>query len=141
MPLPSWGGAAAPTFVRGLIPGFGQLYTARPVAGVAVLAAIGASQRVTLHEAAFVDAFGSPSASRIAERRRPYLTAGLVAGAVFALGAAVEASPATARAQRARPIVTVQTPPVPRRAPRGASVGGPSESPKAEVAIGVRVRF
>lgn len=142
---PSWRPHEA--LVRGLAPGFGQFYTARPVAGVAVLAAtvgavgIGLSERTTSREAAFTDAFGNPYTSLRYERRRPYLTAGLAAGAAFALGAAVEASSFAARAQRARPVVTVQTPLVPRRSSRGIPAGGLNGSPATEVAIGVRVRF
>jgi hypothetical protein len=143
--------------VRGLVPGFGQVYTARPVAGVAVLAAtvgsavVAFTPRTTQRDVTFVDPFGNAYASRVAERRRPYLVTGLAAGATLAVAAALEASSFAARAQRMRPVVSVQTAPVPPPAARDAPGGGPGGLRDGELrdggvrglelTVGVGVRF
>ncbi len=121
---PTWEPRTA--LVRGLVPGFGQLYTARPAAGIAVLAttaaALGAAlyQQSTVSERAFVDAFGNPYTSPVTVRRRPYLAAGVGAGVALAAAAAVEARSFAARTRRARPAVRLRAAVAPAAGPGGA---------------------
>ena len=120
---PAWNPQTA--LVRGLVPGFGQLYTARPAAGVAVLAAsaaaVGAAfyQRATTREAAFVDPFGNPYTSPVTARSRPYLAAGVGTAVVLAAAAAIEARGYAARTRRARPTVRLRTALMPQEGPGG----------------------
>lgn len=120
---PRWNPQTA--LARGVVPGFGQLYTGRPAAGIVVFAAsaaaVGAAlyQQSTVRDAAFVDAFGNPYTSPVTVRRRPYLAAGLGAGALFAAAAAIEARAFAARTQRARPAVRVRAAVLPGVAPGG----------------------
>ncbi len=116
---------------RGVLPGFGQLYTGRPVAGVGVLAAAAAAVGVALHqqttqrEAPFLDPFGHPYTSPVAVQRRPYLVAGLGAAAVLTAGAAFEASHYAAGAAGRRPRVSLRTAAVvPARGGVGLALGG-----------------
>jgi len=110
---PVWDPGTA--FARGIVPGFGQLYTGRPVAGVAVLAASAAAvgvalaQQTTVHDSAFVDRFGNRYTSPVTVRRRPYLAAGLGAAGLLTLGAAFEAAHFARGADRDRPIVSIRT--------------------------------
>jgi tetratricopeptide (TPR) repeat protein len=109
---PTWDPGTA--LVRGIVPGFGQLYTARPAAGVVVLAASAAAlgatgyQRSRTREATFVDPFGNPYTSPVAVRTRPYLAAGLGAAALLTAAAAVEARAYAARTRRTRPVVRLR---------------------------------
>jgi hypothetical protein len=134
---PSWSPQTA--LVRGLVPGFGQLYTARPAAGVAVFAASAAAagaafyQRSTVRQAAFVDPFGNPYTSPVTVRRRPYLAAGLGAGALLAAAAAFEARHFAARAGRARPAVRVRAAAAPPAAFDGL--------PRPAVGLALEARF
>jgi tetratricopeptide (TPR) repeat protein len=124
---------------RGVVPGFGQLYTGRPAAGVAVFAAsaaaVGAAlyQRSTVREVGFVDPFGNPYTSPVTVRRRPYLAAGLGAGALVAAAAAVEARAFASRSQRTRPAVRVRAAALPGVAPGGGLV--------LPVGLAVQARF
>jgi len=124
---------------RGVIPGFGQLYTARPAAGVAAFAlsaaAVGTAfyQRETVREAQFVDPFGNPYSQPVAARSRPYLAAGLGAGAAIALAAALEARAFAARSRRGRPVVRLRVAAAPGAGP-GAALALP-------VGVAVQARF
>jgi hypothetical protein len=133
---PTWDPGAA--LARGVVPGLGQLYTARPVAGVAVFAATAAAagvafyQQSTVREEGFVDAFGNPYTSPVTVRRRPYLAAGLGAAALVATAAAIEARAYAARARRTRPVVRVRAAVVPQVGPAGAL------TPTFGLAVGAR---
>ncbi len=121
---PAWNPGTA--LVRGVVPGFGQLYTARPAAGIAVFAATAAAvgtalyQQSTVREAGFVDPFGNPYTSSVTVRRRPYLAAGLGTGVALAAAAALEARAFAGRAQRARPAVRLRAAVAPQLGPGGA---------------------
>ncbi len=138
---PVWSSGTA--FTRGLVPGFGQLYTARPVAGVAVLAATATavgfalSQQSAVRDSAFVDRFGNRYTSPITVKRRPYLGAGLGAAALLTLGAAFEAAHFAAGAGRGRPAVSIRTalgPALEPAIPGDVVTGTP-------VSVAVHVRF
>ena len=98
-------------------------------------AAVGAAlyQQSTVREVAFVDAFGNPYTSPVTVRRRPYLAAGLGAGALVAAAAALEARSFAARAQRGRPVVRLRAAVVPQLGPGGALT--------LPVGLAVRARF
>lgn len=104
---------------RGALPGFGQLYTGRPAAGIAVFAATAAAVGVALHqqtssrEQSYVDPFGHSYTSPVTVQRRPALVPGLAAAALFTAGAAYEASRYAAGAAGRRPTVSVRTAVVP----------------------------
>jgi tetratricopeptide (TPR) repeat protein len=123
---PRWEPGTA--LARGVVPGFGQLYTGRPAAGVAVFAlsaaALGAAfyQQAAVREAEFVDAFGNPYTSPVTVRRRPYVAAGLGAGALVAVAAALEARAYAARTQRGRPSVRLRAAAAPAAGPGGFSL-------------------
>jgi hypothetical protein len=120
---PAWDPQTA--LYRGVVPGFGQLYTDRPALGVAVLAAgaaaVGATfyQRSSTRDASFVDPFGNPYTSQVTVRNRPYFAAGLGAAALLTAAAALEARGYAARARRARPVVRLRAALAPTAAPGG----------------------
>jgi tetratricopeptide (TPR) repeat protein len=92
---PVYGPATA--FFRGVVPGFGQFYTGRPVRGVIVLAIVAGSvgaavvQKTTQEEVAYVDPNGVPAPYFQEFTRRPYLVAGVATAAGLTLAAALEA--------------------------------------------------
>jgi tetratricopeptide (TPR) repeat protein len=85
-------------FTRGLIPGFGQFYTGRPLRGVVVLAAVtgagvmAAMQRTETKTIPYVDPNGVPVPYEETSTRRPYLVPGIAAGFGLTMLAAWEAS-------------------------------------------------
>lgn len=98
-------------FALGLVPGFGQFYTGRPVRGVVVLvAAAGAAgvaftQRTTDEQVSYVDPNGVPAPYTVTTKDRPYLTAGLGAAAGLTVIAMIEAVVFANHSQRGASIV------------------------------------
>lgn len=84
-------------FVRGIIPGFGQFYTGRPVAGVLVLAVVSGSagaalySRTTEKTVDYTDPNGLPAPYTQQYTGRPYAAAGIAAAVGVTLAAALEA--------------------------------------------------
>ena len=84
-------------FARGILPGFGQFYTGRPVIGVVVLAgvaaaaALGVSQKNNEKTIPYTDPNGVSAPYTQQFTRRPYLVPGIVAAIGLTLGAAAEA--------------------------------------------------
>jgi tetratricopeptide (TPR) repeat protein len=85
-------------FTRGLLPGFGQMYTGRPGRGVVVLAAVAGTvamafyQRTESRQVPYVDPNGVPVPYTVSDTKRPYLLPALGAGAAITVLAAFEAS-------------------------------------------------
>ncbi|MEP6780222.1 MAG: tetratricopeptide repeat protein [Gemmatimonadaceae bacterium] len=84
-------------FARGIVPGFGQFYTGRPVLGVVVLAGVVASaglgiyQKTSEKTIAYVDPNNVPAPYTQQFTERPYLLPGIAAAVGLTLGAALEA--------------------------------------------------
>ncbi|MDQ6611714.1 MAG: hypothetical protein M3Y64_04715, partial [Gemmatimonadota bacterium] len=84
-------------FTRGIVPGFGQFYTGRPVIGVVVLAGVAASAALGVYKKtsektiAYTDPNGisAPYTQQFTER--PYAASGIAAAVGLTLGAAAEA--------------------------------------------------
>lgn len=85
-------------FARGLLPGFGQLYTSRPVSGVLVLLAVAGStatafvQKTSTTQVVYVDPNGVPAPYSRTSTERPYFIAALSAAGGLTLIAAIEAA-------------------------------------------------
>ena len=94
--LPSYNARSA--FVRGLVPGFGQFYTNRPVRGVAALAltvgagAMAVYSKTESREIPYRDPNGVLVPYTVTETKRPLLVPGVAAAVAITLGAALEAS-------------------------------------------------
>lgn len=90
--------SASSAFTRGLLPGFGQLYTNRPGRGIAVMALAAGAAGAALYEknetrtVPYVDPNGVPVPYDETVKTRPYFVAGLATAAALTLGAAIEAS-------------------------------------------------
>lgn len=88
---------AGTAFIRGVIPGFGQFYTGRPVRGVFVLAGVAAAavaatvQTTTLEQIDYVDpnGVGAPYTQEYTQRK--FLVPGIAAAAGLTVAAALEA--------------------------------------------------
>ncbi len=84
-------------FARGIVPGFGQFYTGRPVTGVIVLAGVAASaalgvyQKTGQKQIAYIDPNGVPAPYTQQFTERPYLAPGVAAAVGLTLVAAAEA--------------------------------------------------
>ena len=84
-------------FIRGIIPGFGQFYTGRPVRGVLVLAGVATAaglavlQTTTTKRVAYVDPNGIPAPYTQEFTERKYLVPGVATAAGLTLVAALEA--------------------------------------------------
>jgi tetratricopeptide (TPR) repeat protein len=131
-------------FIRSIIPGFGQLYTGRPILGVLALAIAGGAggmaftSRTTEERIAYVDPNNVPAPYLQTSREKPYATIGLAtAGGVTAL-ALIEAVAYARRSQRGAALV----------ARRGARTGAPqtpagglSFSPTVDRRGGVGIRL
>ena len=104
-------------FARGLLPGFGQFYTSRPVRGVIVLLVVAGSagaafvQRTTTTQVAYTDPNGVPAPYTTSSTDRPYFAPGLAAAAGLTIIAAIEAAVFANGTQRDASIV----------APRGST--------------------
>ncbi len=98
-------------FARGVLPGFGQFYTARPVRGVIVLAAVAGAvgaaitQQTTERTISYVDPNGVPAPYTESFSERRYFTAGLGAAAGVTVLAALEAMWYAGRSQRGASIL------------------------------------
>jgi hypothetical protein len=98
-------------FARGIAPGFGQFYTARPVRGVVVLSAVAGAaaaalaQQTTERTINYVDPNGVPAPYTESFTERRYFTAGLAAAAGVTVLAALEAVWYANRSQRGASIL------------------------------------
>jgi len=122
-------------FARGLLPGFGQLYTGRPVRGVVVMALVAGAAGVAFtpqteeREIAYVDPNGVPAPYTEVVRERPWFLPGMaVAGAITAL-AALEATSHASRSRRGASILAL------------ASSLRPALTPRGDAGVGVSLRF
>ncbi len=103
--------ASGTALLRGVLPGFGQFYTARPVRGVVVLAAVAGATGAALMQQtgertiAYVDPNGVPApyTERYSERR--WFVPGVAAATGLTLVAAIEAARYANRSQRGASIV------------------------------------
>jgi tetratricopeptide (TPR) repeat protein len=106
---PVYGEATA--FTRGIIPGFGQVYTGRPVAGVLVFAivsgAAGAAfyQKTTEKPVSYVDPNGVPAPYVQRFTERPYGMPGIAAAVGITLAAAIEAALYAKRSARGASVL------------------------------------
>jgi len=84
-------------FIRGIVPGFGQFYTGRPVRGVFVLAGVATAaglavlQTTTTKQIAYVDPNGIPAPYIQEFTERKYLVPGVATAAGLTVVAALEA--------------------------------------------------
>lgn len=106
---------------RSVLPGFGQLYTARPVRGLFVFVATGAAagfaftQKTTEREIAYVDPNGVPAPYIERTTERPYFVPAMAAAAGVAVIGMIDAVLYAKRSQRGASVVR-----------RGTPVGGPT---------------
>ena len=88
---------AGTAFIRGIVPGFGQFYTGRPVRGVLVLAGVATAaglavlQTTTTKQVAYVDPNGIPAPYTQEFTQRKYLVPGVATAAGLTVVAALEA--------------------------------------------------
>ena len=110
---PNWSVGGA--FARGIVPGLGQIYTARPVLGLTILAGAAGGmaaafvQRETRVEETFRDQFGNPYTSTVVKTDRPYTGVGLAVAGTLALGGAIEAAYYASSHRRDRPRLQMRT--------------------------------
>ncbi len=103
--------SAGVAFSRGLLPGFGQFYTGRPVFGGVVLASvIGAAatafvQQTTATQIAYVDPNGISAPYTQTTSARPYFALGLASAGALTIAAAIEAVLYAQRSQQGASIV------------------------------------
>lgn len=96
---------------RGILPGFGQLYTARPLRGLVVLAGVAGAAGVALTTSNtstvvnYIDPNGVPAPYTLRTTERPYATTGLAVAAGLTLASAIEAVWFAKRSQRGAAIV------------------------------------
>lgn len=97
--------------LRGVLPGFGQYYTARPVRGVIVLAAVAGAVGAALTQQTseeiipYVDPNGVPAPYSEVTTERKYFVPGIAAAAGITLAAALEAVWYANRSQRGASII------------------------------------
>ena len=90
---------------RGVLPGFGQIYTGRPGRGIVVLGTVAGAgamawyQRTETKVIPYVDPNGVPVPYSVTETTRPYLVPALAAGVGLTLAAAFEAGRFASRSQ------------------------------------------
>ncbi len=98
-------------FARSLLPGFGQLYTGRPVRGLIVLVAVAGSagmaftQQTTEKQIAYVDPNGVPAPYVERTTERPYFVPAVAAATGLAVLGMIEAVWFANRSQRGASIV------------------------------------
>ncbi len=103
--------SAGVAFTRGLLPGFAQFYTGRPVIGGVVLASvIGAAaaafvQQTTTTQIAYVDPNGVSAPYTQTTSARPYFTIGAASAGALTIAAAIEAMLYAQRSQQGASIV------------------------------------
>ncbi len=99
------------TFAVGVLPGFGQFYTGRPVLGALVLAVVGSAvgaafvERTTVEQIDDVGPNGVPAPYTVTRGERPYREAGLATAAGVSLIALIEAVSYAQRSQRGGSIL------------------------------------
>lgn len=129
-------------FIRSVLPGFGQLYTGRPILGVLALAVVGgaggmaATQQTSERTVAYVDPNGVPAPYVERTQERKYLTVGLATAAGVTTLALIEAVAYARRSQRGASLITRRATAAP--ATRGA---GLSISPTVDWRGGVGLRL
>jgi len=102
-------------FGRGILPGFGQFYTNRPVLGAVTLLAVAGSagaafvQRTTTTQIAYVDPNGVPAPYALSSVERPYFAAAVGAAAGLTIIAAIEAAIKAKHSQRDASILAPRT--------------------------------
>jgi tetratricopeptide (TPR) repeat protein len=102
---------SAVAFSRGILPGFGQLYTARPLRGLVVLAGVAGAAGFafttsnTTTAVNYVDPNGVPAPYTVRTTERSYAITGLAVAAGVTLVSAIEAAWFAARSQRGAAIV------------------------------------
>ncbi len=110
-------------FAAGLLPGFGQFATGRPIGGfVVLLAAAGSAgasfmQRTTETTVPYVDPNGQPAPYTRSSTERPYLVPGLAAAGGVTLIALIEAVVHANRSQRYASVVAKRGANAPAAAP------------------------
>lgn len=106
---PVYGAGVA--FARGVLPGFAQFYTGRPVFGGIVLASVvGAAtaafvQQTTTRQIAYVDPNGVSAPYTQTTSARPYFTIGVASAGAITIAAAIEAMLYAQRSQQGASIV------------------------------------
>lgn len=126
--------------LRGVLPGFGQYYTQRPVRGTLMLAAvagaIGAAltQQTTERVIPYVDPNGVPAPYIESSTERKYFVPGVAAAAGLTLAAALEALWYANRSQRGASILD-------RSNARPPTTGGVSWAPTVHMQRGLGVAF
>ncbi len=99
-------------FVRGVLPGFGQFYTRRPVLGVTALVLVAASSGFAFAQTTsetivpYVDPNGVPAPYTRTTSERPYFAPAVGSAVVLSVAAAFEAVRFAQRSQRGASIVT-----------------------------------
>jgi tetratricopeptide (TPR) repeat protein len=122
-------------FARGLVPGFGQLYTGRPVRGVVVMALVAGAAGAAFtpqteeREIAYIDPNGVPAPYTEVVRERPWFVPGLAAAGALTVLAALEATNFANRSRRGASILAAATSLRPALTPRG------------DAGVGVSIRF
>jgi tetratricopeptide (TPR) repeat protein len=131
----------ATALVRGILPGFGQLYTGRSVLGVVALAAVGgaaamgATQRTTERRVAYVDPNGVPAPYVETTRERPYATTAVAAAGGVTLIAMLEAVIYANRSRRGASIIARGAPAPAGSRGLGARVGPTMDGRGVQVAL------
>lgn len=102
-------------FVRSVVPGFGQLYTARPVRGLVLLAAVAGAtgfaftQKTTETLIAYTDPNGVPAPYTQRTTERPYIVPALAAAGALTIIGSIEAVWFAKRSQRGASILVRRT--------------------------------
>jgi tetratricopeptide (TPR) repeat protein len=123
------------TLVRGLLPGFGQLYTGRPVRGVVVMALVAGATGAAFtpmteeREIAYTDPNGVPAPYTEVVRERPWLVPGLAAAGTLTVLAALEATSFASRSRRGASILAA------------ASSLRHTVTPRGDAGVGLSIRF
>jgi hypothetical protein len=129
-------------FIRSILPGFGQLYTGRPILGVLALAIAGGAggmavvSRTTEERINYVDPNNVPAPWIDVRSERPYATIGVATAAGVTALALIEAVAYARRSQRGAALIS-------RRGGSGATSApsrGLSLSPTVDWRGGVGVR-
>ncbi len=125
------------------VPGLGQMSTGRPLFGILVLGAAGASAGLGLRSKSevvvqrFTDPFGNTYADSVTQTSRPLLTIGLAtAGAVWLLSAIESRSYAARSRRRAESIISAERS---SSAPRSVSIDIRA-LPRERLGLGLAVR-
>jgi tetratricopeptide (TPR) repeat protein len=122
-------------FARGLVPGFGQLYTGRPVRGVVVMALVAGAAGAAFtpqteeREIAYIDPNGVPAPYTEVVRERPWFVPGLAAAGALTVLAALEATNFANRSRRGASILAA------------ATTLRPALTPRGDAGVGVSIRF